>query len=114
MKKGRKMLYQIIVYVPANHAEILKKALFNAGAGTYEKYDRCSWQSLGMGQFRPLPGANPAIGVCGTLEYVEEIKIETVCIPEKIKTVLTALKNAHPYEEAAYGVIELKTVEDFL
>lgn len=108
------MLYQLIVYVPIHAAENLKIALFDAGAGKYENYDRCSWQTLGTGQFRPLSGSNPAIGTHGVIEYVEEIKIETICNAENIKDVLMALKKGHPYEEPAYGVIELKTIEDLL
>lgn len=107
------MLYQVIVYVPLPDAEMLKEALFDAGAGKYENYDRCSWESLGTGQFRPLPGSNPAIGQHHTIERVDEIKIETICNAECITNVLKALKRAHPYEEPAYGVIELKTLEDF-
>lgn len=107
------MLYQVIVYVPLPDAEMLKEALFDAGAGKYENYDRCSWESLGTGQFRPLPGANPTIGQHHTIERVDEIKIETICSAECITNVLIALKSAHPYEEPAYGVIELKTLEDF-
>lgn len=107
------MLYQLIVYVPISDAESLKNALFEAGAGRYEHYDRCSWDVRGTGQFRPLDGADPVIGSVGEVERVEEIKIETICTPENIKAVLEALKDAHPYEEPAYGVIELKTIEDF-
>lgn len=107
------MLYQVIVYVPLPDAEMLKKALFDAGAGKYENYDRCSWESLGTGQFRPLPGANPAIGRHHVIERVDEIKIEMICSAECITNVLIALKSTHPYEEPAYGVIELKTLEDF-
>lgn len=108
------MLYQVTVYVPLNDAANLKKALFDAGAGKYENYDRCSWQTQGTGQFRPLEGSNPAIGTHGAIEHVEEVKIETICKAENIKAVLIALKETHPYEEPAYGVIELKTMEDFL
>ena len=107
------MLYQLIVYVPTGDAENLKEALFAAGAGKYENYDRCSWECGGRGQFRPLRGANPAIGSIDTVEYVEEIKIETLCSVENLKKVLRALKENHPYEEPAYVVIELKTLEDF-
>lgn len=107
------MLYQLIVYVPLADAEKLKEALFNAGAGKYENYDRCSWQCNGIGEFRPLEGSNPSIGSLGIIEKIEEVKIETVCKPEVIKNVLLALKSAHPYEEPAYGVMELKTLEDF-
>jgi hypothetical protein len=107
------MLYQLIVYVPATHAEAVKNALFDAGAGYYENYDRCCWESPGTGQFRALEGSNPAIGHHGIIEKVEEIKIETVCTESVIINVLKALKEAHPYEEPAYGVIGLKTIEDF-
>lgn len=107
------MLYHLVVYVPADHAERVKNALFDAGAGRYEHYDRCSWECLGTGQFRPLEGSNPAIGHHGKVEKVEELKIETVCVKEKIKEVLTALKKNHPYEEPAYGIFEMKTLENF-
>ena len=107
------MFYQLIVYVPITHKEEVKTALFNAGAGRYENYDRCSWETLGKGQFRALEGSNPAIGRQGELEMVEEIKIETVCVKENLKSVLIALKKVHPYEEPAYGVTEMKTIEDF-
>ncbi|MEW5832408.1 MAG: NGG1p interacting factor NIF3 [Campylobacterota bacterium] len=107
------MLYQLIVYVPTGDAEHLKEALFAAGAGKYKHYDRCSWECGGTGQFRPLQGANPAIGRIETVEYVPEVKIETVCTAECLKKVLRALRENHPYEEPAYGVIELKTLEDF-
>jgi len=107
------MLFQIIVYVPVSDAETLKTALFEAGAGRYQNYDQCAWETSGTGQFRPLDGANPAIGTINRREYVEEIKIETICTRANLSNVLKALLEAHPYEEPAYGVIELKTIEDF-
>ena len=107
------MLYQLIVYVPSTDAERLKEALFDAGAGRYENYDRCSWETVGTGQFRPLEGSNPAIGSHHRLEKLQEIKIETVCTQQTLRNVLETLKRVHPYEEPAYGVIELKTLEDF-
>jgi len=107
------MFCHLFVYVPLNDAEKLKLALFNAGAGKYEHYDQCCWEVRGIGQFRPLTGSNPFIGAQNTLEKVEEVKIEMICEDEKIKGVLKALKENHPYEEPAYGVIEIKTLEDF-
>jgi hypothetical protein len=107
------MLYQLFVYVPINASEKVKNALFDAGAGRYENYDQCSWESIGIGQFRPREGSNPFLGVLDTLEKVEEIKIEMICKAEMLKVVLKRLKEVHPYEEPAYGVIEFKTIEDF-
>lgn len=107
------MLYHLFVYVPLSASETIKTALFNAGAGRYENYDQCSWESTGVGQFRPLEKSNPFLGSHNTLEKVEEIKIEMICECSKIKDVLKRLKEVHPYEEPAYGVIEVKTIEDF-
>lgn len=107
------MLYQLYVYVPISASENVKTALFAAGAGRYENYDHCSWESKGTGQFRPTEGSHPFLGTINTLEKVEEIKIEMICKAEKIKEVLKKLKEVHPYEEPAYGVIEFKTIEDF-
>lgn len=107
------MLYQLFVYVPKDHCENVKKALFEAGAGKYENYEECSWQTEGLGQFKPILDACPSIGRIGKLETLKEIKIETVCTAEVLHSVLNALKASHPYEEPAYGVVEIKTLEDF-
>ena len=103
-------MYKLCVYVPEKHVETVKTALFNAGAGRIGNYDQCCWQNNGIGQFRPLENSNPAIGSRGTLETVDEIKIELVCEDDLIKQAVTALKQSHPYEEPAYDIWKL---EDF-
>ena len=57
--------------------------------------------------FRPMAGAEPHIGQVGTLETVEEFKVELVCADEHIQAAIAALKLAHPYEEVAYDVWQL-------
>lgn len=103
-------MYKISFFVPENNAEIVKTAMFNAGAGKIGSYDQCSFQTLGSGQFRALPGSNPYIGEIHKLEKVIELKVEMVCRDEIINDVVLALKNNHPYEMPAYDVIKL---EDF-
>ena len=100
-------MYKICFYVPESHLEVVKEALFIAGAGRIGNYDRCSWQCLGKGQFRPLAGSQPAIGQQGLVERVAEYKVELVCSRENIQTAITALKASHPYEEPAYDVLEI-------
>ena len=100
-------MYKIYFYVPESHLEKVKEALFIAGAGRIWNYDRCSWQCLGEGQFRPLTGSQPAIGQQGLVEHVAEYKVELVCSRENIQASITALKDSHPYEEPAYGVLEI-------
>lgn len=105
-------MFQLIFYVPKTHKEEVKAALFNVGAGRYEEYDSCCFESLGMGQFRPLDKANPFIGKQGELEKVEEYKVEMIVKEEDIKNVTETLINAHPYEEPAYSIWKIQTLED--
>ncbi len=100
-------MYQLSFYVPEKDAESVKQAIFATGAGRIGQYDRCCWQSLGQGQFRPLAGSSPAIGEQDTLEVLDELKVELVCEEHHIKAAVAALKLAHPYEEVAYAVVRL-------
>ena len=83
----------------------MKQALFDAGAGCQGNYDRCSWEVLGEGQFRPLEGSHPHIGQTNKVEKVQEWRLETRVSERAIEDVVRALKLAHPYEEPAYEVI---------
>jgi hypothetical protein len=106
-KSALNTLYKIGFYVPESHLEAVKDALFNAGAGRIGNYDRCSWQCLGEGQFRPLEGSQPAMGKQGTVEHVPEYKVELVCASENIQAAIAALRSNHPYEEPAYDVLKI-------
>lgn len=101
-------MYKICFFVPKISVEIVKKALFDAGAGHIGNYDSCSWQTLGKGQFRALENSNPSIGQRGITETVDEYKVELVCDEKHIKDAIKALKDSHPYEEPAYDVIKLE------
>lgn len=79
-------------------------AVFDAGCGTQGDYDFCSWQVLGTGQFRPLPGSDPFLGELGQVEHVPEWRVETLCPEEHIARAIAALRAAHPYEEPAFEV----------
>ena len=103
-------MYKICVFVPETATELVKQAMFDAGAGKIGDYDCCCWQTLGHGQFRPLEGSSPYIGKQHRLESVAEFRIEMVCADKYIKNVVAALKSSHPYEEPAYDVWKL---EDF-
>lgn len=97
-------MVKLCFYVPADQLEAVKQAVFAAGAGRIGNYDQCCWQIEGEGQFRPLDGANPAIGQQHQLEKVREFRVEMVCADDHITSVIAALKQAHPYEEPAYDV----------
>lgn len=101
-------MYSVIFHVPATHVEIVKEAIFAAGAGKIGQYSHCCWQVLGEGQFMPLAGSQAFLGAVDTIEKVVEYKVETVCTDAHIKGVIAALKLAHPYETPSYQVILLE------
>jgi dinuclear metal center YbgI/SA1388 family protein len=96
-----------VVYVPGEHADAVREALFDAGAGHIGDYSHCCWSVEGTGQFLPHQGANPAIGSVGAMERLQEQRIELVAPSGVRSNVLAALRTAHPYEEPAFDVLEL-------
>ena len=103
-------MHKLCVYVPTPHLELVKHALFEAGAGKIGNYDRCCWQTQGIGQFRALEGSEPFLGQQGSVEEVEEYKLEMVCEDQLIKAIVHALRESHPYEEPAFELYEMKDI----
>lgn len=102
-------MYKLYFYVPEKNLEEVKNALFKAGAGKIGNYEKCSWQTKGTGQFMPGEASKPFVGKKGTVEKLEEYKVEMVVRDKNIKQVREALLKAHPYEEPAYGLIKIET-----
>ncbi len=101
------MSYKLTVYIPQEALSDVKEALFAAGAGRLGSYDRCAWQVLGQGQFRPLPGAQPWIGQTDCDEKVAEWRVEMLVAEEAVTAVIQALYSSHPYEEPAFDLVKL-------
>lgn len=93
--------FKLVVYVPTSHADAVRDALSDAGAGVIGNYTHCSFTMTGIGRFRPEEGARPYTGSVGKVEEVEEERIETVCRGEVLHDVIDAVKRVHPYEEPA-------------
>lgn len=105
-------MYQLTFYVPASHLDQVKNALFAAGAGQFNDYDQCAWQTLGQGQFRPLDNSQPFLGQIGKLERVAEYKVEMICADDRIKAAVTALLTTHPYQQPAYTIYKILDAAD--
>lgn len=103
---------KIIVFVPKAHAGAVRQAIGDAGAGKIGNYSHCSYSVDGIGRYKPLKGAYPAIGEVGKFEEVEEERIECVCERSKAKEVIETMKKAHPYEEVAFDIYPLILEED--
>ncbi|WP_432664611.1 Nif3-like dinuclear metal center hexameric protein [Wukongibacter baidiensis] len=103
-----KKYYKLAVFVPENSIEDVREAISLAGAGNIGNYSHCTFQSKGVGTFKPLQGADPYIGEINRLEKVDEYRLETIVPGNKLSSVLDDMLKAHPYEEAAYDVIPLE------
>jgi len=99
---------QLTTYVPSSHAEKVKNAVFEAGAGAIGLYAECSFSSLGEGTFKALEGANPFIGKKGLRHIEQEQKLEFIFPIHLQAQVMVALKAAHPYETVAYNILPLE------
>ncbi|MFT9848675.1 Nif3-like dinuclear metal center hexameric protein [Aneurinibacillus sp. REN35] len=97
-------LKKIVVYVPVSHVEAVREAMSQAGAGSIGNYSHCTFGVQGTGTFMPEEGTNPFIGEKGTLEKVEEVRLESIVPQELQSRVLKAIHKAHPYEEVAYDI----------
>ncbi len=97
-------LRKLVVFVPSDHADSVRKAIFGAGAGQIGEYDQCSFNLQGEGTFRPSDEASPFTGEKGQMHTEREIRVETIYpfyIEEKV---LGAMFESHPYEEVAYDI----------
>lgn len=101
-------LYKLTVFVPVSHAEDVRNALSEGGAGHIGNYSHCTFQMKGKGTFKPLEGTNPYIGEKGQLEFVDEYKIESIVPEQNLSTAVKAMVKAHPYEEVAYDIYRLE------
>ena len=100
-------MLKLIYYVPESHLESTKLAIFEAGAGGIGNYEHCAWQVKGIGQFKPVKGANPFLGQLD----VEEWRVETIVSEDKASAVSKALRASHPYEEPAFEFIQILDIE---
>ncbi len=100
-------LKKLIVYVPNEHAQAVREAISKAGAGHMGNYSHCTFNTEGIGTFCPEEKANPFLGEKGKLEFVHEMKIETIFPVHLQNKVVSALLKAHPYEEVAYDIYSL-------
>ncbi len=107
-------LFHLVTYVPSSHADALRSALAESGAGKIGKYDHCSFSSSGTGRFRPLAGADPHVGRAGEVTAVPEERIEVVVEEADLPQVLKAAKEAHPYEEPAIHLWKMEEYKNYL
>jgi dinuclear metal center YbgI/SA1388 family protein len=100
-------LYKLSVFVPQEYKNTLENALFNEGAGQIGNYSECSFESEGIGSFKPNENSNPFEGEIGERTQTTEVKLEVLVSKYRLSEVLNAMYENHPYEEVAYDLILL-------
>ncbi|PID60990.1 MAG: Nif3-like dinuclear metal center hexameric protein [Ignavibacteriae bacterium] len=100
--------YKIVVFIPQQNVEELSEAIFNAGGGIIGEYESCSFKLNGKGTFKGSSNSNPAIGIKGNFESVEEVRLEIIVDSWNLGRVKRAILKSHPYEEPAYDIYPLE------
>ena len=107
-------LKKLQTYVPKDKSEVLRKALFDAGAGNIGNYDSCSFNTEGLGTYKGNQNSNPTIGNKEELHAENETAISVVYKKHLQSKVLKALLNTHPYEEVAYEITTLDNSNPYI
>lgn len=107
LKQAEQLLKKLVTFVPVEDAEKIRSALFNAGAGNLGKYSECSFNIKGTGTFKAEEGADPHIGDIGKRHEEKEIRIEVIFPAYLQNKIVSALIEAHPYEQAAFDIFSL-------
>ena len=99
--------YKLVWFVPREALDPTREAVFRAGAGRIGRYEHCSWYTQGTGTFLGDKGTNPSVGQVGTEQRAAELRVETVVPADRVRAVVEALREAHPYEEVAFDLYPL-------
>jgi dinuclear metal center YbgI/SA1388 family protein len=99
---------KLVGFVPEDDADLVRKALFAAGAGVIGEYEHCSWSVGGQGTFFGGETTKPVAGLAGRDEKVEELRLEVVFPRRLRRRVAGAYIAAHPYEEPAFDIVPLE------
>jgi len=108
LQPKNEVLKKLYTFVPADHAEKVRSAIFAVGAGQIGNYSECSFNATGEGTFKAGPGTNPFVGKEGERHTEAEVKMEMIFPAWLEKKIIIALLASHPYEEVAYDVIALE------
>ncbi len=108
LQPKKQTLNKLSFFVPGENKDDVLAAVFAAGAGQIGEYKDCSFQLNGMGTFTPSENANPHLGERGIPQSEQEVRIEVILPSFQSKRIISAMKEAHPYEEVAYYLSALE------
>jgi len=101
-------LSKLVVFVPRESINQVDQAIFEVGGGKIGNYEECHFRAPGIGTFKPNRFANPTIGERGNRSNVEEFRVEYLVDNYNVSSILSAMNQAHPYEEVAYEIYPIQ------
>ncbi len=104
------VLQKLFCFVPVDHLEVVRAAVFAAGAGHIGGYSECSYAVEGAGTFKGGEGTQPFVGQPGLRHQEKEARLEVILPAHLSRSVVRAMIAAHPYEEVAYDLVALANV----
>jgi dinuclear metal center YbgI/SA1388 family protein len=108
LKHAEANQFKVVVFVPEINLDKVADAVFAAGGGKIGNYELCSFRIGGEGTFKGNTISKPVIGQKEVFEKVNEIRFEFIVDLWNLKSVVSAIKKSHPYEEPAYDIYPLK------
>jgi len=99
---------KLTTYVPKSEAEVLRNALFRAGAGHIGNYSNCSFNAEGLGTFKGNEESNPTIGQKGQTHFEKEVQVSIIFEKHLEQNILNTLFKTHSYDEVAYEITTLE------
>ena len=101
------LLKKLVTFVPEAHAESVRNALFESGAGRIGNYGECSFNVNGTGTFKGSADTQPFAGKPEISHREPEVRVEVIFEGYKQNAVLAGLRKSHPYEEIAFDIYSL-------
>ena len=105
---------KVATFVAEEYADGVAAAMADAGGGVIGLYTGCSFRTSGVGSFFAGAGTAPATGAGGRFNAEPEVRVEMVAPAARCDAVVAALVAAHPYEEPAYDVYDLRANAGFI
>ena len=102
----------IVTGVSPDGVNAVLEAIASAGGGIVGDYTHCAFTNDGFGRFKPADSAQPHVGDIGAINKEAEVRIETFCPRNIGKKVVSAIREAHPYEEPVIYIIPLLNEDD--
>ena len=102
----------VITTVSPDAADNVLNAIALAGGGQVGNYTHCAFTTSGDGRFKATDDATPHVGQAGAINREPEIRIETFCPRNNAKSVVDAIRAAHPYEEPVIYVVPILSYDE--